>query len=1079
MTPIPLGGLVARASTLRERMAGAVDLVPGDPDIAARRLSRWSEQVARGDERRFAARLALDGLDRERALLVVGEAVRHRTDALPDWARFVEEGLARAGRADLDDDPCLPAPGEDPVPLQELTVPFVQAARERLTTRIARDPSLVEPEVLNELEQQLLRQLGSLVSPVAHLAFRAWRRRRLHGFDEALERALGNPGRALYDEWVSGLRAGGLGELLSEYAVLARKVGTLALGWVDATAEFLERLARDGRLVAEMFAGGRPLGPLIRLGGAFSDPHRGRRRVVGCTFACGLRLVYKPKSLRSEVVYGRLADWLNEHGAAPPLRALSVLDCGDHGWVELAENVDVPDIESARRYYRRAGMLLALLYGIGGNDCHSENLVAAGEHPLVVDSETVLHPALLPPDAPVGEELDALHLAVDRYAGSVLGIGLLPDWTVGPDGRAFDVSGLGAIEPQVGLDPVPQWEHPNSDVARLVSRETIVEPLANVLRVAGRAQRPEAYVDEICSGFREAYAILADRRDELLAPDGLLAALRDAPVRVIFRGTQLYARVVNVAHVPDHLRFGVDQSIELEALARPLVDGPDPDVFWELHRREQRDLEATDTPYFAVPGGAEGLLDGNGRALVRFRASALASARRRLESLGDEDRDLQLALLRAALSTRFSPVAQASREPASGADAAEEAAPGRALQAARLLGEELEATAISSGGGAAWVGLSLGDEAERWVLRPTAYDLYQGAVGIAVFLAALARVDNDERWRDLCLRALAPTLEEAERHPGRLAVLRGVGGSSGSGGTIYGLVLVARLLGEDRPLDAARRIASGLTAAAFGQDETLDLMSGTAGALSALLALDRTDGDDRGALELAALAGRRLAAAAVELDEGGIGWKTIRGRALDGFSHGTAGLALALARLLARTGDEELLPVVRGGLRAESGRYDAALGGWPDRREDEGGRHALTNWCHGAAGIGLSRLGLLELPLPADVHELARRDLERAASAVRARGSLLDHLCCGGAGESEFLFELAGATGDDEVSTAASRRCDELAERILAGEAPRLNRPEAAGRAVPSPGLFQGTAGVGLVLLRRCDPALPSVLSWG
>ncbi len=138
MAATPLDGLVARASTLRARISGTVDLVPGDPLVAERRLTRWSEQVARGDEGRFATRLALDGLDRERALLVVGEAVPRKTDPLPDRALFVGESLARTGRDDLEDDPCLPAAGEEPVPLQELTVPFVQAARERLATRIAR-----------------------------------------------------------------------------------------------------------------------------------------------------------------------------------------------------------------------------------------------------------------------------------------------------------------------------------------------------------------------------------------------------------------------------------------------------------------------------------------------------------------------------------------------------------------------------------------------------------------------------------------------------------------------------------------------------------------------------------------------------------------------------------------------------------------------------------------------------------------------------------------------------------------------------------------------------------------------------
>jgi lantibiotic modifying enzyme len=139
----------------------------------------------------------------------------------------------------------------------------------------------------------------------------------------------------------------------------------------------------------------------------------------------------------------------------------------------------------------------------------------------------------------------------------------------------------------------------------------------------------------------------------------------------------------------------------------------------------------------------------------------------------------------------------------------------------------------------------------------------------------------------------------------------------------------------------------------------------------------------------------------------------------------------------------------------------------------------LNGWCHGAAGIGLARLGLLETSLGTELEATVTSDLARAKTALVTTHPSRDHLCCGGAGEVEFLLELARLWADADARRRAEARCDELAQRILAGQSPRLTGPRAdAGRKVPSPGLFQGTSGVGLCLLRRAVPDLPSVLTW-
>ena len=88
----------------------------------------------------------------------------------------------------------------------------------------------------------------------------------------------------------------------------------------------------------------------------------------------------------------RLLTWLNTAGAPIILRPLRVLDRHTHGWVECAEPAPCADRAAVTRYYQRAGALMCLAYVLQGSDCHAENLIAAGEDPVLVDCETLLDP---------------------------------------------------------------------------------------------------------------------------------------------------------------------------------------------------------------------------------------------------------------------------------------------------------------------------------------------------------------------------------------------------------------------------------------------------------------------------------------------------------------------------------------------------------------------------------------------------------------------------------------------------------------------------------------------------------------
>ena len=84
--------------------------------------------------------------------------------------------------------------------------------------------------------------------------------------------------------------------------------------------------------------------------------------------------------------------WLNHRGNHPPFLALKILDCGTYGWVEFVEFRECQSVDEVQRFYERQGAYLALLYVLEATDVHFDNSIACGEHPFLVDLETLFHP---------------------------------------------------------------------------------------------------------------------------------------------------------------------------------------------------------------------------------------------------------------------------------------------------------------------------------------------------------------------------------------------------------------------------------------------------------------------------------------------------------------------------------------------------------------------------------------------------------------------------------------------------------------------------------------------------------------
>ncbi|SVD74191.1 uncharacterized protein METZ01_LOCUS427045, partial [marine metagenome] len=237
--------------------------------------------------------------------------------------------------------------------------------------------------------------------------------------------------------------------------------------------------------------------------------------------------------------------------------------------------------------------------------------------------------------------------------------------------------------------------------------------------------------------------------------------------------------------------------------------------------------------------------------------------------------------------------------------------------------------------------------------------------------------------------------------------IMGIGGLSGLGSVIYGLTSISSILNDRHLLDDAIRCADLVTHKAIHEDNALDILSGAAGMLSALLALFRATGDQK-VLEKASQCGDHLIEKRQDLGDGITAWRPDEySPALTGFSHGAAGIAFALLSLYRETGKPELYQAAEGAIAFEDTQYDSKIGNWNDNRidpkdsEPKQSSPAMWGWCNGAPGIALSRIGTLDVFDNQSVRDQIETSLDYTSAQPHLRS---DHLCCGNASISEVLL---------------------------------------------------------------------------
>lgn len=1054
--------LIERITSLQGHTAENPSTALSNSEIAKQRLQRWKEQIPfNKDAAYFVQRLTQDGATEENLFVLLAEpieAVQARASTPPLWLTELLNAFEEYG-ADV-----LPLPETT----EKRTIAFLTTLQPLLQSRLMRlragiqelalhyvslpfdaetvipllfahVPALILPKLLRTivLELNVARVQGRLQGETAEERFQYF----LH--------LLANPD--------------GMLPLLEEYAVLARQLVETLDRWIVFELELLARLCADWETICSTFTQGRDLGVLVEVQAGKGDTHRHGRSVTILRWSSGFRLVYKPRSVTIDVHFQELLTWLNAIGYQPGFRTLRIIDKETYGWVEFVQPVSCSTAEEIERFYQRQGGYLALLYALEAGDFHAENLIAAGEYPMLIDLEALFQPRVSM-QASTRQEYPGLE-TMDR---SVLRIGLLPQrlWST-EQGEGVDVSGLGGHSGQLTPMPVPQWAEAGTDLMRIRRERIAMEAGQNRPKLQDQEVNTLEYCDSIIAGFTATYRLLLQHRDELLTD--MLPRFVEDEIRCVLRATHTYGMLLSDSFHPNVLRDALERDRLFDRLWADIVQKP---FLARVIAAERNDLLNGDIPVFITRPDSRDLFTWNGEKIGEFfDRSALDGVRMHMQRFDEQDLEKQVWVIRASFTSMALGTEKATLRILQLKPSTTEVTYDRLITAAHAIGDRLGKLALHSEETVGWLGVTPVNEHE-WHLLPTDVDLYSGTSGIALFLGYLGILTGMERHTTLAKLALNSAryqVMQQKQRPGS----GGIGAFNGLGAYIYLLSQLGTIWNDPTLFQEAVQIVQ-LLPDIIGDDQMFDVIGGAAGCIAALLSLYAV-APSKTILKAAVQCGDHLITSARPL-KAGIGWSIrFEEMPLAGFSHGNAGIALNLLRLYDVTGEERFRQAGIAAIEYERSLFVPERGNWPDLRNLVSSRKAeeetsyMVAWCHGASGIGLARLGALHILNDAAMYE----EIEAALQTTISEGFGINHsLCHGDMGNLDILLTAAQVL----KQTNYERQIRRLAPMLL-DSIEQKGWVTGIPQGVETPGLMAGIAGIGYALLRLAAPEqVPSVL---
>lgn len=510
-----------------------------------------------------------------------------------------------------------------------------------------------------------------------------------------------------------------------EYPVAARVATVRTLYLIENYSAILKHLDEDHKEI-EKFLEKENL-ELTDISLSTGDSHAQGNSVSILKFE-DKKLVYKPKDLRINQAFEAFIDWYSKSSNLLEIRIPRGIYRETYAYNEFIEKKFCKSDEEVERFYTRYGYLVAICYLLNINDLHLENIIAHGEHPIIIDMETLFQ---IP--APIGEKSVSYKVAKYLELDSVACSLLLPKQLHMGMQEAINLSALNGtgvelsqevLAPQnintpdfhygnikghfAGGDNIPQFNE-NEDVD--ISRYNLV----------------------IIDAFEKFMNYVKDHKNEALAA---LEAFKGKKIRSLLKSTERYASMIRYA---DHPNYNSDMKYR-ERLMMNIWAYPYKDK--RIINSEVDDLIFNDIPIFFTYTDSKDVIDSHGNSYPKYHEiSGYEVAREKIEQVSEETINFQKTIMILSLGIADPYLNEKNRRSKLVKDVKKV---DHIYQAVQLADKVME-TAYQDDKECTFINFDC-DSSEHWGFVPADVGVYSGLSGIAIVYMELYRKTHEKRF---------------------------------------------------------------------------------------------------------------------------------------------------------------------------------------------------------------------------------------------------------------------------------------------------------------------------------------------
>jgi len=849
-------------------------------------------------------------------------------------------------------------------------------------------------------------------------------------------------------------------DILNKYPALAEALSIYTTQTIHELKELFNRLEQDKDTLLKHFLKNNPLFRLQSITES-GDKHQGKSVLI-LTFsykAEKIKFVYKPRSLKIAIAFQNLVYWLNKHSKKCKLYELKIIDRKEYGWIEFIDHRSCKTIADIEAFYYRQGILLMLSYLLRAYDLHYENIIAHGAYPVIVDYE-----CFCGPDFSLNNNDQT-----SSYRHLVSSMAFLPGKELDePGGENSDfsaIAGKGGVSSRFKI----RWVNRGKDTM-FAKRSTFKRPnAANKPLFKDKSPDYLKFQPQFEQGFIDAYHVILKYKKQLLENHGVLSQFKNAHVRVVLRDTSLYGEILYESWHPTLLYTKRDYVNHLYTLNRVMTALP---VYKNLIRSELNDLKQNNIPYFYCSTSSKIIRNSVSNAVnipvletgYQYIKNSLTS------SISHDDLNIQLMQIKNSYRAEQLNGQQAKKylkniKLSVGSVLSINEIQEKSLHIAKREFNTLIKYHIISDDEIFWPLLECNDK-NQWESTFTNIHLYDGIAGIALSFAYGAKVFRDSHYlkmAKLCLTTLRKKFSTFG-----IKSINTLGAFEGLGGLIY---LYSKLhhLWHDEQIKQDMLMLINYIPSLLKKSTAVDVVSGSAGLLVVLTSLCNFISINY----LIPL--MRLCVNHILKHNTYTGKKTYYQinsikMPLLGMAHGQFGITFALQRYAALEPNAN----IKTRILAELNRINAYF----NRHVPEGfqnvSTHLLsttlpnrTSWCHGAGGIWLAQIALLN----SNSNHDALPQLSSELQVLIKSPNPYSCLCHGYLGKIEVL--LAAYRYINSKSTQNS--IEKYMSAVVVDLERNANNYDSSYTF--SPGLMTGSAGVALTMLRIANHyPVPSIL---